>query len=136
MAGVEFDVSEVRGLAADLTRAGSGIADKVRPVVHRSANNIKRQLRDEMGASESFKGAARDIDYDMTGAGGRIVFGVGVIEAEIGPRSGPGQPGSLGKIAYFGTSRGGGTVPDPQGALDAEAPAFQKALEDVLGGLL
>ena len=137
MASVSMDTSELRGLAADLTRAGSGVADKVRPVVHRGANNIARQMREEMGASRSFKGVAGSISYDMTGSGGRMVFGVGVIEAAIGPVTGPGGvPGDLAHIAYFGTSRGGGTVPEPQGALDAEAPKFEQALADVLEGLL
>jgi len=128
---IEFDTSELRGLAADLTSAGSGIADKVRPVVHRGANNIKRQMRAEMRASAHFKGAADAIDYSMHGG---MMFGVGVIEAEIGPRRG--APGSLANIAYFGTSRGGGTVPDPKGALDVEAPNFEKAIGDVVEGLL
>jgi hypothetical protein len=133
MAGVSIDASGLNQLAADLTAAGSGIAAKVRPVVVRGAVNVKNQMRAEMSASSSFKGAARDIDFTMTSA---KVFGVGIIEAEIGPRSGPGRPGAIANVGYFGTSRGGGTVPDPQGALDAEAPAFEKALGDVLGGLL
>lgn len=131
----EIDVSEVNTLAADLLRAGSGIADTVRPIVHRGAGNIKRQLRAEMAASEHFKGAASSIDYDMAG-GGRAMFGVGVIEARIGPRSDPGSPGNIANVAYFGTPRGGGTVPDPMRALEAEAPRFQAAIEKALGDLL
>lgn len=136
MTDVTVDTSELRALAADLTAAGSGVAEKVRPVVHRGANNIKRQLREEMAESTFFRGAARSIDYDMTGAGGRMVFGVGIIEAEIGPSSDAGSPGNLANVAYFGTSRGGGTVPDPQGALDAELPGFERALADIFDGLL
>jgi hypothetical protein len=64
------------------------------------------------------------------------VFGIGIIEAEIGPHSGPGQPGAIANVGYFGTSRGGGTVPDPQGALDAEAPRLESAIGDLLGGIL
>lgn len=133
MTGVQIDASELRQLGADLVSAGSGIAAKVRPVVVKGAVNIKNQLRSEAQASRHFKGGARDIDFSMTS---QKVFGVGVIEAEIGPRSGPGQPGSIMNIGYFGTSRGGGTVPDPQGALDAEAPRFEQALGDILDGLL
>lgn len=129
MAGLRVDASELKQLAANLTAAGSGMAARVRPVVVRGAVQIKNQLRREMSGSSSFKGAARDIDFSMTSA---KVFGVGVIEAEIGPRSGAGRPGALANVAYFGTSRGGGTVADPQGALEAEAPAFEKALGDLL----
>lgn len=134
MAGVEVDASELHQLAADLASAGSGIASRVRPVVVKGAVNIKNQMRTEARGSKHFKGGASDIDFSMTS---QKIFGVGVIEAEIGPRSGPGQPGSIMNIAYFGTSRGGGgTVPDPQGALDAEAPRFEQALGDILEDLL
>lgn len=137
---ISIDASELRGLAADLTKAGSGIADKVRPVVHRGAGNIARQMTDDILASNHFKGIVLKggrVDYDMAGTSGRMVFGVGVIEATIGPRTGPGAlPGDLYHVAVFGNSRGGGTVPDPQTALDAEAPRFEKALGDILGDIL
>lgn len=126
---------ELRAFSRDLTAAGSGIASKVLPVVHKGAGNIKRQHRREMAASTSFKGVARGIDYSTTfGTGSRGAGGAGAIEAVIGPRTG--KPGSLANIAYFGGARGGGTVPDPKGALDAETPHFEKALADVLGDLL
>lgn len=129
------DSDELRAFSKDLTAAGSGIASRVRPVVHRGANKIKKQLRSEMGASKHFKGITRSIDYSMQfGTGSRAAGGAGAIEAQIGPRTG--TPGSLANIAYFGGARGGGTVPDPKGALDAEIPHFEKALSDVLGDLL
>lgn len=127
---IELDSTELRALGADLRKAGERLAQDVRPVVHRGANNIKRQMRSEMSASRHFRGAARSIDYSMKSGMGP---GGGVIEAQIGPRKG--SPGSLANIAYFGTSRGGGTVPDPEGALEAEAPGFLKALADVAGRL-
>lgn len=130
---ISIDDSELRAYAADLTAAGSGMAARVRPVVEKGAINIKNQLRREAQASRHFKGMARAIGYDMHTLD---AFGVGVIEAEIGPSSEAGSPGNLANIAIFGTSRGGGTVPDPQGALDAEAPRFTKALEDLLGNTL
>lgn len=131
MASIAFDGSEIRALAADLQAAGSGVAGVVRPIVHKGAMNIKKQMREEMQASAHFRPVAKAIDYSMHGG---MVFGVGVIEAEIGPRRG--SPGSLANIAYWGSARGGGTVPDPQGALDAEVPGFEKALGDALGDLL
>lgn len=131
MAGVSIDTSELQAVAADLTAAGSGIAGIVRPIVHKGAMNIKAQMRTEMRASRHFRQIASAIDYSMHGG---MIFGVGVIEAEIGPRTG--SPGSLANIAYFGGSRGGGTVPDPKGALEAEIPRFEKALSDALGDLL
>lgn len=134
MTAATFDTSEVRALAADLTAAGSGIASTVRPIVEKGAVKIKAQMRAEMSASVHFKPAARSISYDMHGG---QMFGVGVIEAEIGPRTGAGQPGALANIAYFGTSRGGGgSVADPQGALDAELPHFERALSAAVDGLI
>lgn len=129
------DSDELRAFSKDLTAAGSGIASKVLPVVHKGAGKIKAQLRREMQSSNHFKGITRSIDYSMKfGTGSRAGGGAGAIEAEIGPRKG--KPGSLANIAYFGGARGGGTVPDPKGALEAEIPHFEKALGDVLEGLL
>lgn len=128
-----MDTTEMRALAVDLAAAGSGIAGAVRPIVHKGAMNIKKQMRAEMSASGSFKGLASSIDYSMHGG---MVFGVGIIEAEIGPRSGPGNAGALANIAYFGNDKGGGTVPDPVKALEAEMPRFEKALLDAIGKLL
>lgn len=122
---------DLRSFAADLTAAGALLPKAVRPVVHRGAGKIQRQLNREMQASPHFRNTLKDgrIDYSMT-------TDEDGIEAQVGPRSGPGQSGALANIAYFGTSRGGGTVPDPKGALDAETPHFEKALADVVDGLL
>lgn len=134
MADINFDTSELRTLAADLTKAGSGMEPKVRPIVHVGAGNIKRQMRAEMAASRHFGQVAGVIDYSMLGG---MSTGVGVVEAEIGPRTGPGGVvGDLAHFAYFGGATRGGTVPDPQGALDAELPGFERALLDVASGIL
>lgn len=98
-------------------------------MIFRGAMQIKKQMQAEMGGSAHFKGATPSIDFDMFDAGTTV-------EAEIGPKVGSGESGGLGSIAYFGNSRGGGTVPDPQGALDAEAPRVEKAIADLMGGLL
>lgn len=122
---------DLRSFAADLTEAAGLLPKTVRPVVHRGAGKIQRQLNREMRGSTHFRNTLKDgrIDYSMTtDADG--------IEAQIGPRSDPGHSGALANIAYFGTSRGGGTVADPSGALQEEIPHFEKALADVLEGLL
>lgn len=124
---IEIDASQVRALAADLTAAAAKVQLGARPVIARAALNIKAQLRDEMGASAHFRGAADSISYDLLDGG---------LTAEIGPSSEGGSPGNLANIAYFGTSKGGGTVPDPDGALQAEAPALEKALADLIDGSL
>jgi len=156
MAAFELDMSEVRALAVDLTKASDEVQAKTLPVVEHGAVNIKKQMQQEMSRSKHFKQIAPTIDYDIHGG---QIFGVGVIEAEIGPnkeraggrsrgqritgvrfnaadfRGGDGNAAPLANIAYFGSARGGGTVPDPQGALDAETPKFLKALADLTGEL-
>lgn len=127
MTGASVDASEVRRLSADLRDAPLRVVLAARPVLFRGATQIKEQMVREMGASRHFKGIAPSIDFDLDAAG---------LAAEIGPRAEPGSAGNLANVAYFGGSRGGGTVPDPQGALDAEAPKFEGALADLLGGML
>jgi len=125
------DDHEIRAFVRDLRDLPSRVIDRVPPVVKRGAVNVKKQLQEEMGASASFAALAPTITFDMLDGG---------FTAEIGPvKSSSGSRG-LGfgaNIAYFGGANGGGgTVPDPQGALDAEAPRFEKALADILDGVL
>lgn len=127
--GVSIDASEVRALAADMRAVDGRLTRWIRPALDRGAIQIRNQLRDEMRSSTHFKGAAGAISYDW-------IEGSGDLEVEIGPSSEDGSPGNLANIAYFGTSRGGGTVPDPELALQAEAPKFEKALADLLEDLL
>jgi hypothetical protein len=122
---MDADTSELRAFAADLTSASFRSVLALRPVVKKGAVQIKDQLRREMSASTHFKGAAPGISFDITDGG---------LTAEVGPTKG--GPGSLANIAYFGTSRGGGTVPDPRGALEAEVPKFEQAILDAIEGLL
>ena len=119
MAGIEIDTSEVRELAMDMRQVDARLARHLKPIVSKGALNIKNQLRKEMAGSQHFKGAASAISYDLLDGG---------FTAEIGPSSEGGSPGNLANIAYFGTSRGGGTVADPSGALDEEIPRFEQAI--------
>ena len=123
---ISVDMSEVRELAVDMTRVDGRLTRHLAPVVKKGALNIKNQLVSEMSGSRHFGSVARGITYDIKGDG---------FEAEIGPEKG--RPGSLANIAYFGGSNGGGgTVPDPQGAGEAELPNFEKALAEVAEGLI
>ncbi len=121
---MEIDTSELDRLAAELGQAPAKVAKGIAPVVRKGSLNIKNQLTEEMRGSRSFKGAA-DMSFETKASGDGF-------EAEIGPRSDPGRAGNLANIAYFGGATGGGTVPDPRGALDDEAPRFVKALEDIV----
>lgn len=124
---IKVDTSELRALAADMRAVPEWAVRHLVPVVERGAVNVKATMVADAEASVHFKAPlAGSISYDLHQTS---FAGDGVIEAEIGPdkdRAG----GAIGNIAYFGTSRGGGTVRDPQAAADAELPAFEKALAD------
>lgn len=121
-----MDSDEVRSFATHLGGVAAATRKQQSAVVHRGANNIKRQLREEMGRSRHFRQIVPKIGYDVREVG---AFGGGFIEAEIGPAAE--GAGYLDNIAYFGTSRGGGTVPDPLGALLDEMPRFESAVADL-----
>lgn len=122
-----WDASEIDALAADLGKASAEVAVTVRQIIAKGAVNIKKQLREEMGGSGHFGQAAASITYDLTAGADEVV-------AEVGPtKSGAGP---LANIAYFGTSRGGGTVPDPMGALTAEGERTVAYFDKLIGGLL
>ena len=121
------DVSELRKLATDLSSAPKLVKSEARGVVAKGALNIKNQMRDEVARSRHFR-FAHTISYDLKVTGD-------MIEAEIGPETG--GAGSLAGFAYFGgVNGGGGTVPDPQGALDAEAPNVEKYLDALVAKAL
>ena len=130
---IRFDTSEVCALSVDLSRASMRVQGDVVPLVFVGAMHIKAQMRAEMGTSESFKGTVNAIDFDITDTATTVT-------AEIGPKVGTGERGGAGGIAYgigyFGNSRGGGTVADPQGALDVEAPKLERAIDGLMGRLL
>ena len=121
------DASELRALIADLSSAPKLVRSEARAVVSKGALNIKNQMRDEVARSRHFR-FAHTVSYDLK-------VGGDTIEAEIGPETG--GVGSLAGFAYFGgVNGGGGTVPDPQGALDAEAPNVEKHLDALVAKAL
>lgn len=125
MARISFDTSEVRALVADMTAVDSRLRPDIAAVVKRGATNIKDDMQTQMGASKSFGHLARSISYDM----------VDDFEAEIGPtktHSGAKKPPRRGaNIAYFGTSKGGGPVEDPETTAERELPAFEEHMLDI-----
>jgi hypothetical protein len=119
-----IDDSELRTLAADLSRAGDVAQDKVKGPLDASAQAIKAAMRADASKSRHFR-FAKTITYSSTSAA----------EREIGAEKG--GAGSLAHIAYFGGANGGGgTVRDPQEALDDEAPNFEESLADAIEDVL
>lgn len=124
---MSFENGELRAFAIHVGDAPKVTRKQSLAVIHKGASNVKRQLREEMGRSRHFKAIVPKIGYDVTEVG---VDGGGIIEAEIGAAAE--GAGYLDNIAYFGSARaGGGTVPDPLGALLEELPRFEKAVADI-----
>ena len=126
MASVSVELSEVRAFARELEDAPLKVVREIIPVVRKGAVNIKSDMQADLRGSSNagFRHVASTVSYDVVDGG----FGV-----EVGPSK---PAGALANVAYFGTSRGGGTVADPVGALQAEVPRFEKAIDDILGDML
>jgi len=133
MTGFTVDASEVRAFATEMAGAPALAERQVRGVLAKGALNIRNEMRTEAAKSTHFGQIAPTISYDLNTTS---AFGGGVFEAEIGPNK-HFRAARIANIAYFGGSNGGGgTVADPQKALENEAPKFVSALEKLLGDLL
>lgn len=112
--------AELRALAASLGRiAGSAVSD-VDAVIQKAALNVKQEMQADASASPHFKGMAGSITYESR-------YGLGRIRYVVGPDKGR-RGGALGNIAYFGTSRGGGSLSIDK-PLRTEEPRMMSALE-------
>lgn len=121
MTGISFDTSELRALSADLAAAPEESRKKVPAILGRGATNVRNQMRAETEQSKYFK-LAPTIDYKKVVEEGTSFW------TEIGPNR-RFRYARLAHIAYFGGAHGGGgTLPDPQGALDAETPSLMEYL--------
>jgi hypothetical protein len=132
------DTSDLDALASDFRKIPAEMVPKVKGVVAKSALNTKEIMQADVRRSTHFKGKKkpgldRSIDYDLKVLG---FGGDGVIEAEIGPNKHRNPGASLANIAYFGTSRGGGTVRNPEDAMLDEAPNFYEFAFKATEGLL
>ncbi len=128
------DASELRRLTADLIQATPLMVGKIQPVVVKGALNIKKAMQADASKSRHFKQIAQTINYDVTmnAAGLNASF-----DAEIGYDKSAGPAAALAGIAIFGSSRpGGGTVRNPEEALNDEAPSFEAALAAITETLL
>ena len=137
MSGAE----ELSRLAGALGKAGDGIMADLQPVMKRAAQNIKTDLQSNLQASKHFKGAAGSISYDRTDLSPTsVAYEVGPDKARGRVSSKEGRKkttsykgGAVANIAFFGTSRGGGTV-DLEGPLYAEMPNLAREAMNLLKG--
>lgn len=121
-------VGEWEEFARDVTSASTKVHKGVKSVMFKASMNIKAGMIREFQKSDHFDSIAGSVDFDFTDYPNHI-------QAEIGPRHGSGEPGNLANIAYFGTSRGGGTV-DFLAPFEREKPVLERHLEAVMGDVL
>lgn len=128
MAEIDIDMREVRKFAHDLGRVDERLARWVVPVVRKAGVNVKKSMQEDLRQSSDrgFRHIANTISYDLT-------LEDKIVEVEIGPDK---PRGALANVAYFGTSRGGGTVRDPIKAGEEEAPNFIRELEKIAEELI
>lgn len=142
MAEIVFDMSELYAEADRLASAAARALAELRPSVTEAASRVESQLKAEASRSKSFKRIAGSINFEQKVTANSA-------EAIVGPRKS--GAGNLANIAYFGGGAwahptgkrgwqqgpgGGGTLPDPQEALDAEAKGFEQSVSDALERLL
>lgn len=114
--------AELRQLSANLGRiAGSAVSD-VDAVIKKGAQNVKDEMNYSAVWSRHFKAMSGSVTYDSYYLLGKVRYVIGPDKNRRG--------GALGNIAYFGTSRGGGTL-DIEQPLRSEEPRLTSALADL-----
>ena len=126
MTSISLDMGEVRALAVDMSKVDARLSRYLVPVVRKGAVNIKNAMQADLRKSSNrgFQYVASTVNFDELDGG---------LGAEIGPTK---PAGALANVAFFGTSRGGGTVRDPSEALGDEEPNFIRELEKAAEGLV
>lgn len=115
--------AELRQLSVNLGHVAGDALKEVDAVVQKGAMNIKKEMVYSAVWSKHFKGMAGSISYDSHYLPGKVRYVIGPDKSRRG--------GGIGNVAYFGTSRGGGTL-DIEQPLNSEGPRFQRALADLL----
>jgi hypothetical protein len=112
--------AELRQFAINIGRVVAGAYEDVDAVIAKGALNVKNEMIADASASRHFKGMAGSITYEHENTSN-------LIRRVVGPDKGRGG-GALGNIAYFGTSRGGGTL-DIDKPLNSEEPRLLGAIQ-------
>lgn len=108
----------------NLGRIASRALPEVDKVLEVGAVKIKDGLNENLRGSRHFKGAGGSVTYDQRYSLNEAAYVIGPDKSRRG--------GALGNIAFFGTSRGGGTV-DLEGPMREEAPVVEGLLADLVG---
>lgn len=132
---MSIEASGFEELAADMQAAPDSLISEVGKVVSKGALNIKQQIQKDFNGSRHF-GRMSPGSAPVSVRYNRKVL-ANSAEAEIAPFLEQEGFRYLIGIAIHGGSRGGGgTVPDPLIAMQAEAPGFEQALLNLAGTVL
>ena len=93
--GVEFDLSELTKLTADLGDVPKNAGPLINSAIQFTSKNVKTDAQKSVGKRRHFKQAAQAIDYDL-----KVVFGQ-LIQSEIGYNKDT-NAGKLGNLVEFG----------------------------------
>lgn len=118
------DVSQLRAFAARLSMASSAIDPKIVATTNKAAMNIKKAVMADLHGSSSPGMRRIPIEYSQT-----FLRAPGEYTVQVGPSA---KVGGLANIAFFGTSRGGGSHKFYEHA-DAEAPNWAKYVGEAAG---
>lgn len=129
---MSFSVRGMEGmeeLARDLSASPRKARSAIRGVINRGGLEMKRKMQADFKGSSSFGHIGRSVTYDVKRGSNPSV--------EVGPDASRSRSAPLAGIAYFGGSRGGGgTVPEPDYILEAEAETAAEHIGRELRDLL
>ena len=126
--GVEFDLSELTKLSADLGDVPDNVGPLINSAIQGTSVNIKKAAQKTVGRRKHFKGGAAGIDYEV-----KVVFGQ-LIQSEIGYNKDT-DAGKLGNLIEFGAPGSKNALAptsDLANALHANEADFQRGLNKAL----
>lgn len=121
------DITGLDALVADLTAAPMRVQRKVDGVVTKGAMNVQRDWRERASGLRHAPLYPASITVDLEWKGGGF-------EAEVGPDKELPQ-GALGNLITYGSVNNPPSG-DDIAVSDAEGPRFEKAMGDLVDGLL
>lgn len=133
-----IDDSELRELIHHIDGAPARVMKNAEAVAKRAMQNIKTDLVDEAKTSTHFRLVAPTISYDERHTLRGVEYEVGPDKDRYVPptrtrrKPGPGKPGRIANIAYFGGANGGGGSLDFDGPIEREMPRLEQYLGDAL----
>lgn len=124
---MDVEVTGIGELLASLDRAQSRSVPEVEKVVSKGSLNVKQDAARRASGLKHAPAYPAAIGYDL-------YHGLTTVRSKIGPDKQKRQ-GALGNILEHGT-RNNAPIPHLGPALDAEAPRYVQALEDLAQDLL